>query len=109
MTPAKPARVKRSWSTGMTDAVTATTVIEAAAVQLDEAARQGQAQAGALLQMRAARLFEGFEDARLVGGRDAGTVVTHAHHHVVAGGTRADVDMPAPLGELHRVGEQIEE
>src|SRR5438552_2898191 len=78
---------------------------EAAAVQLDEASRQGEAQPGALLQVRGARLLEGLEDARLVGGGDAGAVVAHAEHHLVAGGARADVDVPAALGELDRVGE----
>ena len=81
---------------------------EAAAVELDEASRDGEAQARALLQMGRPDLLELLEDAGLIRRCDADAIVAHADHHVLAGGMRY-ADMTTLGRELQRVGEQVEE
>ena len=82
---------------------------EAAAVELDEASRDGETQTRALLEVGRPDLLELLENAGLVRRRDTDAVVAHADHHVVAIGTRADTDMTTRGCELQSVGEQVEE
>src|SRR5688500_13271110 len=83
---------------------------EGTPVQLDDALRQRQPEPGArLLALAGRRLLERLEDAPLVLRRDADARVADGDLDGIGGPAGADRDRPATRGELHGVGEQVEE
>src|SRR4029079_5838463 len=72
------------------------------AVELDQMARDGEAQPEAALppRDRCALLLQAFEDVREEGRADALAVVDHADHHLAAGALDADLHPAAGRGEL---------
>src|SRR5256885_4891123 len=81
-----------------------------ATVHLDQLAHDAQAEAGATMPARAAAitLDEFVEDDPLRLGRNPNACVLDGDPHHAARGLRHDLDVAA-LGELHSVGEQIDE
>src|SRR6266436_6189129 len=83
---------------------------QAAAVELDELSRQREAETGALALVRGvAHLAELLEDRLLVLRRDADPGVGDRHLDGAVRGQRTHVDPAALGGELHGVGQQIQE
>src|SRR4051794_11468398 len=81
---------------------------EGAAVALDDALGDREAQAGAGLAGGGAEALEGLEEARALGRVDAGAVVDDLHAHVTLDQARPhDHARSAGRGELHRVGQQV--
>ena len=80
-------------------------------MEFHEPLRQRQAEPGAftLLSVVPPDLAELLEDSRLILGRDPDAGVADGDFGIVACPNRADLD-PSPVrGELHRVGEEVEE
>src|SRR5690349_9640670 len=77
---------------------------DAAAVELDETLRKGEAETGALALLDAdIGLLELFEDPLPVGGSNARTSVGDRHPHLAVDPRRGDDDAASLRGELDRV------
>src|SRR5688500_3261377 len=81
-----------------------------AAVQLDEAPREGEAQPRPLrlASVVAPDLLELLEHRGVVLGCDADAGVLHRDRHMVRIELRADLDAAAVRCEFHRIGQQID-
>src|SRR3546814_6752931 len=80
-------------------------------LQFDQGADQRQAKARALeaaVQL-ALDLHEGFEHPLLVGRRNADASVAHRQLQAIRGPLDLDGDLAARFGELHRVGQQVQQ
>ena len=79
--------------------------VDATPVQLDDAARHRQAEAGAAC----LRGVERLEDARAFRGRDAGTVIAHGELQAVALRGRGDAHLAAGRRHLKAVVDEVDQ
>src|SRR5580700_3295476 len=81
---------------------------ESAAVQLHKSARQGKSETGSLLRCGPTGLLELEKDSRLVLRCDPDAVIAHAECDLMALISCENLDVPAPLGEIQRIRQEVE-